>query len=54
MKVLLVKPPNISDHIQPPLGLGYLANSIRNYCDVEILDCLKENINFSKLISFVE
>lgn len=44
MKVLLVKPYNLSDHIQPSLGLGYLATSIRRDCEVEILDCIKEHI----------
>ncbi|UCD55223.1 MAG: B12-binding domain-containing radical SAM protein [Candidatus Omnitrophota bacterium] len=44
MKVLLVKPYNLSDHIQPSLGLGYLASSIRNGHEVEILDCIKKRI----------
>ena len=42
MKVLLVKPYNKSDHIQPSLGLGYLASSVRGDHDVEILDCIKD------------
>lgn len=49
MKILLVKPFNISDHIQPSLGLGYLATSVRENNDVEILDCIKERINLSKI-----
>ncbi|MFQ5715487.1 MAG: B12-binding domain-containing radical SAM protein [Nitrospinales bacterium] len=44
MKVLLVKPNNLSDHIQPSLGLGYLAQGIRSRHDVEIIDCIKDNI----------
>ena len=44
MKVLLVKPYNLSDHIQPPLGLGYLATAIRDKCNVALLDCIKERI----------
>jgi radical SAM superfamily enzyme YgiQ (UPF0313 family) len=44
MKALLVKPYNLTDHIQPSLGLGYLATSIRKDHDVEILDCVKEGI----------
>ena len=51
MKVLLVKPYNISDHIQPSLGLGYLATSIRDEYEVKILDCIKERVkpfDFSK------
>lgn len=42
MKILLIKPPSISDHIQPPLGLAYLANSVRDKHDVAILDMLKK------------
>ena len=44
MKVLLVKPYNRSDHIQPSLGLGYLAFSARKGHEVEILDCIKERL----------
>ncbi|MFH1593066.1 MAG: radical SAM protein [Candidatus Omnitrophota bacterium] len=53
MKVLLVKPFNLSDHIQPSLGLGYLASSIRESDDVEIIDCIKERvrpIRFGKIL----
>jgi len=45
MKVLLVKPNNLSDHIQPSLGLAYLAEGIRDRHEVFILDCIKEDIN---------
>ena len=44
MKVLLVKPYNLSDHIQPSLGLGYLASSVRKDHDVKIVDCIKERV----------
>ncbi|MEW6556908.1 MAG: radical SAM protein [Elusimicrobiota bacterium] len=54
MKVLLVKPYNVSDHIQPSLGLGYLANSIRGEHDVEILDCIKEKLNVDGLVNYIE
>ena len=43
MKVLLVKPPQKTNEIQPPLGLGYLASTIKDFAEVEILDCIKEN-----------
>lgn len=54
MKVLLVKPYNLSDHIQPSLGLGYLAAAIRNRHKIRILDCIKENMPPSKLIGWIE
>jgi radical SAM superfamily enzyme YgiQ (UPF0313 family) len=49
MNILLVKPYNVSDHIQPSLGLGYLASSVRNGNQVEILDCIKERVNLGRL-----
>lgn len=54
MKVLLVKPHNLSDHIQPSLGLGYLATAIRGRHEVAILDCIRENIPIEKLESVLE
>ena len=54
MKILLVKPYNLSDHIQPSLGLGYLATSVRDRHEVNILDCIKEKIkpeDFEKYIA---
>lgn len=48
MKTLLVKPYNLTDHIQPSLGLGYLAGAIRSRGDVRILDCIKENIKIGQ------
>lgn len=48
MKVLLVKPYNLSDHIQPSIGLGYLASSARKDHDVTILDCLKSKVRPSQ------
>jgi radical SAM superfamily enzyme YgiQ (UPF0313 family) len=44
MKVILVKPSNLSDHIQPSLGLGYIAGGIRGEHEVYILDCYKEKV----------
>jgi radical SAM superfamily enzyme YgiQ (UPF0313 family) len=49
MKVLLIKPHNLTDHIQPSLGLGYLASAIRDKAEVKILDCIKEKITLKRL-----
>jgi len=49
MKILLAKPFNISDHIQPSLGLGYLATAVRKEHDVEILDCIKEGLVIERI-----
>lgn len=54
MKVLLVKPYNQSDHIQPSLGLGYLATALRKISqDVHILDCIKDRITIDKFQSLI-
>ncbi len=41
LKILLVKPHSLSDHIQPPLGLAYIASSVAGRHQVAILDMLK-------------
>ena len=43
MKVLLVNPKLRLDNILPVLGLGYLANAIKDNHAVKILDCMKED-----------
>jgi len=50
-KVLLINPYNPkSDHIQPPLGLGYLATALRkNGLTVEILDANKKRVSVGEL-----
>jgi len=51
MKLLLVVPYNITDNIQPPLGLGYLATACRaNQHNVSIIDCLKDGIKIDDLM----
>ena len=54
MKILLVKPYNLSDHIQPSLGLVYLATVARYGNEVKILDCLKENVKINQLGKIVK
>lgn len=56
MKVLLIRPYNKESFtVVPPLGLGYLATSLRN-CGfkVEILDCIKEKIMPEHLIRLIK
>jgi radical SAM superfamily enzyme YgiQ (UPF0313 family) len=55
MKVMLVKPYNLTDHIQPSLGLGYLAAACRRGGhDVSIVDCIKERLDADGLIAKVK
>lgn len=54
MRVLLAKPYNLTDHIQPSLGLGYLATAIRSRHEVRILDCIKEGVSPGKFKEYVE
>lgn len=49
MRVVLIKPYNLSDHIQPSLGLGYLAAAVRKRHEVRVLDCIKERLPAEKL-----
>lgn len=53
MNILLVKPYNLSDHIQPSLGLGYLASSVKEENEVRILDCIKERIDIAALENII-
>jgi radical SAM superfamily enzyme YgiQ (UPF0313 family) len=55
MKILLVKPHNLTDHIQPSLGLGYLATACRNKGhEVAILDCIKEGLKVDYLVERID
>ena len=51
MKTLLVKPYNLSDHIQPSLGLGYLAAAAKiGGHEALILDCIKDGVKLDGLL----
>jgi anaerobic magnesium-protoporphyrin IX monomethyl ester cyclase len=57
MKILLVQPVKDKRHtlnLMPPLGLGYLASSVRPGHDVKILDCVKENFNMAEFKVYIE
>jgi len=54
MNVLLIKPFGLSDHIQPSLGLGYLAAQIRPSHDVAIHDCIKEGTTLKQIPEVLE
>ena len=54
MNILLAKPDNISDHIQPSIGLGILAEILRKSGhSVQLLDFLKDKINFKNFITLI-
>jgi len=48
LNVLLVKPFKATDEVLPPLGLGYLATTIRNRHDVSIIDGIKTKMTPEK------
>ena len=54
MKVLLVKPPSMSDHIQPPVGLAYLAGAIQHEHSAAILDMLKTRMTDEEFCGYVQ
>jgi anaerobic magnesium-protoporphyrin IX monomethyl ester cyclase len=53
VKVLLVKPPSMSDHIQPPVGLAYLAGAIQHEHSAAILDMLKTHMTDEEFRHYV-
>lgn len=51
MKIVLVRPNYKSHIITPPLGIGYLASSLKKHgVQVKIIDGLKENLTFEDLL----
>jgi len=54
MKIALIKPPQETNEIQPPLGLGYLASSIKKFSDVEIIDSIKDNLDIKGVIKRIK
>lgn len=57
MNVLLVQPIKQTKHVlnlMPPIGLGYLATSIRNSHNVGILDCVKEKFTLDSFRNYVK
>ena len=52
-KIVFVVPINRTHYIVPPIGLGYLASSLRQnrFSDIAILDCLKEKLSYEDLRS---
>lgn len=55
-KIILVIPISQTHYIVPPLGLGYLATSLRKngFLEVGILDCIKEKMTFGKFRQFIK
>ncbi len=54
MKVLLVFPPDVSWMTEPPLGLAYLAASIRKKYDVGILDASVEKLTLKETYEYIK
>jgi anaerobic magnesium-protoporphyrin IX monomethyl ester cyclase len=54
--IVLVVPISRSHYVVPPLGLGYLAASLRKvgFDSIEILDCVKENLSFTDLAAAIK
>ncbi len=54
MRILLTKPDNLSDHIQPSLGLAYLAAQLRRDHHVDIYDCIKEKASAEQVANVAQ
>ena len=51
MKIVLVRPKYTAHIITPPLGLGYLASSLKqNGIKVKLIDALKESLEQPELV----
>ena len=50
-QIVFVVPISRTHYIVPPIGLGYLASSLRqnNFSNIAILDCLKERLSYDDL-----
>lgn len=53
LKILFVKPYQVTNEVQPPLGLGYIASTVRNH-DVKILDCIQKNWKANEFREYIE
>ena len=57
MKLLLIRPPQQNSsvfHILPPLGLGYLAESVKHLnVDVRIIDCVNQMMGIQQLLGLI-
>jgi radical SAM superfamily enzyme YgiQ (UPF0313 family) len=54
MKILLIKPNQESNEIIPPLGLGFIADSVRKEHDVEVMDCILLNLSTKEFEKKIE
>lgn len=55
MKIVLIRPNYESHIITPPLGIGYLASSLKKHSiKVKIIDALKENLNLNNLVKKIQ
>lgn len=53
MKILLIKPPSALHQVIPPIGLGYLAGSLKGH-DTKIIDCVRDKIDHITLSKIIE
>lgn len=53
LKIALIKPPQETNEVQPPLGLGYIASSVKNIAEVKIIDAIRDNLTIAQLISLI-
>lgn len=53
LDILLVKPHQKTNEIQPPLGLGYIASTVKRKHNITILDCIKDDINLEKFRNYI-
>jgi len=54
LDILLVKPYQRVNEVQPPLGLGYIASTVKRKHNIVILDCIKDDVSLEKFRSILK
>lgn len=53
LNILLVKPYQVTNEVQTPLGLGYIASTVKEH-NITILDCIQKNWKLDKFKWYLE
>jgi anaerobic magnesium-protoporphyrin IX monomethyl ester cyclase len=53
LNIALIKPPQETNEVQPPLGLGYLASSVKDLANVKIIDSIKDQLTSIDVIKIL-
>ena len=54
LNIVLIKPPQETNEVQPPLGLGYLASAVKDDAEVTIIDSIKHSYSIKDVLNQVK